>query len=152
MSTMRAWTLNKVVVLVLIGGFATLVIDLRSEHIDVLRHNWRPWIPIVYSAVMVFIGAVALAKWERGGRQALLAGFLVAFIVGGLGFWFHNHGHLLTAVTTVLAAWTQPLHHADAPPPLAPLTFAGLGLLGTLACLPHFQPNAAPTQTRRPAP
>jgi hypothetical protein len=144
----RAWTLNKVIVLVLIGGFTMLVIDLRSEHIDVLRHNWRPWIPIVYSGIMVLLGAAALTNWERGGRQALLVGFTAAFIVGGLGFWFHNHGHLLTGVTTVLQAWTAPLHHEDVPPPLAPLSFGGLGLLGVLACLRRFQPEAIPTQTK----
>ena len=136
----RIWTLNKVVVLVLIAAFATLVVDLRDEHVDVVRHHWQAWIPIAYSGVMVVLGATALAGWERGGRQALLIAFAAAFIVGGLGFWFHNHGDLVSGMLTVLSAWTKPLHHEDVPPPLAPLSFAGLGLLGTLACAHRFQP------------
>jgi len=137
----RTWSLNKVIVLVLIAGFAMLVVDLRSEHVDVVRRNWLAWIPIVYSGAMVVLGAAALAGWERGGRQALLIAFAAAFLVGGFGFWFHNHGDLVSGVLTVLSAWTKPLHHEDVPPPLAPLSFAGLGLLGSLACARLFQPQ-----------
>jgi hypothetical protein len=137
----RTWTLNKVIVLILIAAFAMLVVDLRSEHVDAVRRDWQAWIPIVYSSAMVVLGAAALAGWKRGGRQALLIAFAAAFIVGGLGFWFHNDGHLVSGVLTVLSAWTKPLHHEDVPPPLAPLSFAGLGLLGTLACARRFQPQ-----------
>jgi len=135
----RAWTLNKIVVLLLVLGFAGLVLDLRFEHVDVVRNNWKAWIPIFYSGAMVLLGAVALARWENWGRQALLFGFAAAFIVGALGFWFHNGGHLVSAVVEVLSAWTQPVHHPDTPPPLAPLAFAGLGLFGMIACASRWQ-------------
>src|SRR5205085_1120919 len=129
-----------------IGGFAMLVIDLRSEHVDVVRHSRQAWIPIVYSGLMVLLGAAALAGWERGGRQALLIAFAAAFVVGGLGFWFHTRGHPVSGVLIVLSAWTQPLHHQNVPPPLAPLSFAGLGLLGTLGCVRRFQPQSVSAQ------
>jgi hypothetical protein len=141
----RNWTLNKIIVLILLGGFAALVVDLRFEHVDVARHNWQAWIPIIYSAVMFLPGAAALVGWERGGRQTLMIAFAAAFIVGGLGFWFHSKGHPVSAVITVLSAWTQPLHHRNVPPPLAPLSFAGLGLLGMLACAARFQPRQTST-------
>jgi hypothetical protein len=137
----RTWTLNKVLVLVLSAGFALLVVDLRYEHVGAVRHYWQAWIPIVYSGVMVVLGAAGLAGWERGGRQALLIAFANAFLVGGLGFWLHNNGDVVSGVLTVLSAWTAPLHHEDVPPPLAPLSFAGLGLLGTLACGRRFSPG-----------
>lgn len=137
------WTLNKLLVLFLAVGFAALAVDLRSEHVDVVRKHWTAYIPIVYSGVMAVLGALGLASWERGGRQLLLVGFAVAFGVGGLGFWLHNDGHLVAAVANVLAAWTQPLHHAKGPPQLAPLAFAGLGLFGMLACARRFQPRPA---------
>jgi hypothetical protein len=137
----RTWTLNKVLVLVLSAGFALLVVDLRYEHVGAVRHYWQAWIPIVYSGVMVVLGAAGLAGWERGGRQALRLAFAAAFLVGGLGFWLHNNGDVVSGVLTVLSAWTGPLHHEDVPPPLAPLSFTGLGLLGTLACARRFQPQ-----------
>lgn len=139
----RGWTVNKLLALVLTAGFLLLVVDLRSEHVDVVRHHWTAWIPIVYSGIMVVLGGIGLATWERGGRQALLAGFAVAFVVGGLGYWFHNDGHLIAPIVTVLQAWVLHLHHNDGPPTLAPLAFAGLGLLGVLACASASQPRAS---------
>jgi hypothetical protein len=132
-------TLNKLVVLVLVGGFAMLVAEIRFEHVDVLREDWRGWIPIAYSALMVVLGLGGLAFWKRGGRQVLLFAFAVAFVIGGLGFWFHTHGQPLPSLTYVLSAWTQQLRHQDGPPALAPLSFAGLGMIGVLACLRRFQ-------------
>lgn len=146
MTANHSWTLNKVLVLLMTAAYLALVVDLRSEHVDVVRHHWTAWIPIVYSGIMVVLGAIGLATWERGGRLLLTAAFAASFVVGGLGFWFHNDGHLITAVTTTLAAWVRPLHHQDAPPALAPLAFAGLGLIGMLACARGFQP-ALPSET-----
>lgn len=134
------WSLNKLIVAILVAGFAMLIVDLRFEHVDVLRKHWTAWIPIVYSAAMVLMGLLALQLWERGGRQTLMAAFVVSFIVGGLGFWFHTKGHLVSSVATVFSAWTQPLRYKDVPPPLAPLSFAGLGLLGLLSCARRYQP------------
>ena len=48
MNFLKTWALNKIIVLFLIGGFAMLVVDLRSEHVDVLRENWKPWRSITY--------------------------------------------------------------------------------------------------------
>lgn len=93
--------MNKAVVLVLIVAFAVLVVDLRSEHVNVVRDSWLAWIRIGYSGVMVVLGAAALAGWERGGRQTLLAAFLAAFVVGALGFWLHTHGEPVAALKTV---------------------------------------------------
>jgi hypothetical protein len=100
----RTWTLNKGIVLVLIAGFALLVVDLRYEHVGAVRHYWQAWMPIVYSGVMVVLGAAGLAGWERGGPKALLMAFATAFLVEGLGFWFHNNGDVVSGVHTVLSA------------------------------------------------
>ncbi len=143
MGARNSWTLNKVLVLLLTAGFLALVVDLRSEHVDVVRHHWTAWIPVVYSGIMVVLGALGLATWARGGRQMLTVAFAAGFVVGALGFWFHNDGHLISAVSTVLAAWVRPLHHEDVPPQLAPLAFLAMGLLGMLACARRFQPSAA---------
>ncbi len=139
MVRIQHWTLSKSIALVLVGGYAMMLFDIRSEHVDVVRHNWKAWIPIYYSITMLLVGSAAVARWERGGRQVLLVTFCASFIVGALGFWFHSHGQPIPAITTVLGAWTKPLHHKDAPPALAPLSFAGLGLLGVLTCARRFQ-------------
>ena len=118
-----------------------LVVDLRFEHVEAVHEHPISWTPIIYSGLMINLGIVGLIAWDRGGRQVLQAAFVAAFVVGLLGFWFHNHGHLIHGVT-VLSAWNRPLQHTDAPPPLAPLSFLGLGLIGLLACARRFQPAA----------
>ena len=145
MRTSPWWTLNKIVVLLLLGAFAGLMLDLRYEHVDKVHKYWEAWIPIVYSGVVALLGALCLRGWERGGRQTLRVAFALAFVVGIAGFWLHNHGHLVSAVGQVLSAWTQPLHYSKAPPQLAPLAFVGLGLLGILACTDSQAASSVPT-------
>ena len=137
------WTLNKILVLLLLGAFVGLTLDLRYEHVDKVRKFWEAWIPIVYSGAMVVLGAVCLRLWERGGRQILSIAFTFALAVGVVGFWLHNRGHLVSAVMQVLSAWTQPIRHKDVPPQLAPLAFVGLGVLGMMACAKRLQVTSA---------
>ena len=158
------WTLNKLVVLTLLGGFAMLLIEIRAMHQKVLGEEAIAWTPLVYSGLMLLGGAAGLALWDRGGRRLLFWGFALALVVGLLGDWLHTMGKPIQAFMGELSAWAEPIgpkkedgdrpeqakvdEEADAkksrshaPPALAPLTFVGLGLLGMLACSGRFQPN-----------
>ena len=126
----------------LLGGVALLLFELRFEHREVLGETWRSWIPLIYSAVTLLAGLVALLRWDAGGRRFLALLFGAGIAVGLLGFWFHTDGHLLAGVRGVLGAWRVPLGQdggikvGSKPPALAPLAFCGLGTLGLLICLP----------------
>jgi hypothetical protein len=126
----------------LLGGVALLLFELRFEHLEVLGETWRSWIPLIYSAVTLLAGLVALLRWDAGGRRVLALLFGAGIAVGLLGFWFHTDGHLLAGVRSVLGAWRVPLGQdggikmGSQPPALAPLAFCGLGTLGLLICLP----------------
>ena len=50
------WTLNKLIVLLALGGFFMLLMELRFEHMDVLGEHWQAFIPLVFSAVMIVVG------------------------------------------------------------------------------------------------
>src|SRR5262249_10563760 len=117
------------------------------------------WAPIVYSGVMVVAGVVGLLTWEWGGRRGMFWGFALGLVIGPVGFSYHNHGHPVRGVEQALAAWEKPVggssggekasesgaegEHASAPPTLAPLAFAGLGMLGMLACSRRLQPGSS---------
>ena len=124
----------------LLGGVALLLGELRFEHREVLGETWRSWIPLIYTAVTLFAGLVALLRWEGAGRRALAALFGLGLAVGLLGLWFHTGGHVVTGVRNVLFAWRVPLGQdggikmGSQPPALAPLAFCGLGVLGLLVC------------------
>lgn len=140
--TSKFWTLNKAIVLVLTLGFGVVLVQVRFDHRSVVGEDAFAWIPIVYSIVMIIVSAFGLLFWSRGGRQALLVGFLLAVLVGLAGFWFHTNGRLVRSVQHEFSAWVRKIPDEDKPPALAPLAFAGFGILGALACARRFQ---APT-------
>jgi hypothetical protein len=130
-------------VLVLLGGFGVVLIQVRYDHRSMLSDHAVAWIPIVYSSLMIVASAVGLFFWNRGGRQVLFAAFLLAIPVGLTGYWFHTNGRLVRSVQHELSAWVRKIPDEDKPPALAPLAFAGFGVLGALACTKRFQPLAS---------
>jgi uncharacterized membrane protein len=133
--------LARVLILLLAGGFMGLMLDIRVEHVDVVRERAIGWVPIIYSGVMGIACLVAVIFWNKTVRLIMLPLFLIALIVGGMGFYFHSHGNIVKVIRTTEAAWTDPnMEHPDAPPQLAPLAFAGLGVIGSLASLRRFNP------------
>jgi hypothetical protein len=135
----KFWTLNKAIVLVLTLGFGVILVQVRFDHRSVIRENAVAWIPIVYSILIIIASVAGLLFWSRGGRQVLLVGFLLAILVGLTGFWFHTDGRLIRSVQHEFSAWVRKIPDEDKPPALAPLAFAGLGILGALACTKRFQ-------------
>ena len=143
MKSTSPWTLNRWVVLGLVGAYGMLFLEIRYDHNHVLRHHAIAWTPILYSAAMVAAGLAALATWERGGRAVLRWLFALGLAVGVLGWWLHNGNHPINGLGTMLSVWGGA--HPDPtsrPPVLAPLAFAGLGLLGMIACADRFQSDA----------
>jgi hypothetical protein len=131
--------LARVLILVLAGAFAGLMVDIRVEHVDIVRERSVAWLPIIYSGFMAIACVVAFGFWNKTARRIMLPLFLLAFVVGGLGFYFHNHGDLKEVIKTSINAWTDPnMNHSDAPPQVAPLAFGGLGAIGILASLKRF--------------
>jgi hypothetical protein len=160
-----SWTLNKLIVLLLTGGFFMFMMDLRYEHQDVLGDHWQAWIPIVFSAFMIIATIAGLWLWEKGGRKVLFWLFSASLIVGILGVWFHTKGKPLKSAVTILTAWRAPIvkhqrrkktappaittgkpaapskpkkEEETPPPPIAPLSFVGMGLFGMVACREWF--------------
>src|SRR5262245_28253855 len=105
-----------------------LLIEVRHLHRGVLRQEWVAWLPIAYSGLMVLCGAAGLLGWDRGGRELLFWAFALAPLAALVGFWLHNMAGA-EGLQRELTAWTEPPSRAAAPgpPPLAPLSLAGLG-------------------------
>ena len=116
------WTLNKLIVLLLLGGFLILLPEIRFDHSDVLAETWKGYIPLVYCAAMVLISLVGLACWDSFGRQLLLFGFTVALIVGALGFYFHNQRNVVGRTVAMVATLAQPVAKKKKPAMNMPAT------------------------------
>jgi len=133
------WPLTRVLVLILAGGFAGLMVDIRVEHVEVVREHSIAWLPIIYAGFMAVAGHVAFFFWNKTTRRIMLMLCLLAFGVGGMGFYFHNHGSVKNVIKASVNAWIDPkMDHSDDPPQVAPLAFAGLGVIGILASLKRF--------------
>jgi hypothetical protein len=133
------WPFARVMILILAGGFLGLMMDIRVEHVDVVRRHTIAWVPIIYSAFMTIACLAAFIRWTKTARRIMLFLFLLALVVGGLGFYLHNDGNIQNVITTSTNAWTDPkMEHSDGPPQTAPLAFAGLGVIGILASLKKF--------------
>ena len=88
------WPLARVLILILAGAFAGLMIDIRVEHVEVARERSVAWLPIIYAGFMAIAGQVAFFFWNKITRRIMLPLFLISFVIGGMGFYFHNHGNV----------------------------------------------------------
>ncbi|HVX85423.1 MAG TPA: hypothetical protein VH253_11630 [Phycisphaerae bacterium] len=138
------WPLQRFLTLLLLLLFAGLAADLRLEHVDVVREDWRGWIPIAYSLLMAALSLITLIAWSNTTRSILFYLSTLAFLVGALGFWFHNHGNLGHAFLLEAQAWYAPIKHPKGPPPSAPLAFFLIGLLGITATARRFSSTKNP--------
>lgn len=136
------WPLNRVLVLALMLGFGGLLVDIRGEHVEVVREDWKAWIPLVYGGVMMLLCGITLVAWGGVSRRILFWAFVPALLVGGMGFYFHNERHLAENLSDSIKAWYDPEQKLPVGPPhFAPLAFAGIGVLGLLATAKQFQPR-----------
>ena len=123
-----------------LGGALLLFVEIRFEHREVLGETWVAWLPLAYAALLLTVGAVALWRFDRGGRRLLRALFAASVALGCLGVWFHSGGHPLRSALRVVSAFTlEPgkdggIKMGSAPPPFAPAAFCGLGIIGLIAC------------------
>ncbi|MCW5940621.1 MAG: hypothetical protein KIS66_00220 [Fimbriimonadaceae bacterium] len=136
---------------VLLVGFLVLVVVVRHEHREALHERWQAWIPIVY-AILAALACFASLAGGRPLRMAASAVFLAGTLVGPIGLYLHIDGQV-DRLGSVLAQEAI-VAHADeegeesegrslvgkseepAPPPLAPLAFAGLSAVGLLVSWP----------------
>jgi hypothetical protein len=102
---------------------------------------------------MLIAGVLGLYQWNSWGRRLLQVGFFLCLIVGALGVWFHSKGDPVGNFRRVLTAWAVPLGNnggiktGSTPPEMAPLAFAGLGLIGLLCCSKRFQCDSTTSKT-----
>jgi hypothetical protein len=126
--------------LLLTAGFLMLMVEVRFEHREVVGEEWRGWIPIVYSGLMLIFVPLGTALFQRGGKKLLLALYGCGVVIGLIGVWLHADGHLLERVGEILAVWQHLVNKIDHnapfhPPVLAPLAFVGLASIGIVLTL-----------------
>lgn len=140
---MNEKTRTTLLFLVLAGGFATMAVEIRYLHRDVLGEEWQAAIPVVFSATAFVACVMALspARWLRTVVAAVMA---CGVFFGGYGTLLHSNGEpaafqrLITAAIVARADDDDDSERGSEsePPVLAPLGIAGLSMVGFLLALP----------------
>lgn len=137
---------ERLIFVVLAGGFMTIGFEVRQLHRDILDEYWQAQIPIYFSFFAMAGSLLCLAS-ARSLRYVGAAIFAIGNLVGLFGLYNHTEGDIGKALApffgTVIAhakngdeeeSGERKGH--DAPPPLAPLGITGLSAIGLILAWP----------------
>ncbi len=139
---------ERLILLLLCGGFLTLGIEVRYLHRDIVSDHWVGWIPIVLSALSA-IGCLAAAFGGSGLRTTASIVFALGFLAGFGGVYYHTElkpePFLRLVTETGSGGHSHDGHEgsgessdvpAEEPPALAPLSLSGLCAVGFVLLRP----------------
>lgn len=132
-------------VLVVALSFGALALDLRFLHRFATKTSWHAYIPAIYCGLSSLALLVSLPRWERARRVAAWV-CASGVLVGGIGLLHHTQGRpmkLLEVMDTSLPRAAKPAGSTRATSSVAPLSLAGLGVLGFILVWPGRARKAA---------
>ena len=127
---MKNYTLNRLLVLFTTLGFLFLMVDSTLEHWAVLKDEFMSFVPIIFSSLGLVAGIVTVLNWKDKWIRRFHAFLLASIVVAGTGVYFHVGEDEDDKQLTV----EQREHEKKEKdkPLLAPLSFAGLAIVGLL--------------------
>jgi hypothetical protein len=146
---LKTYSINRLLVLTVTAGFAFLAVDTAIEHWDKFSKEFWVYLPVLFSAAGVIIGAVTVVNWKERWIRALQVFLYTAFIVAAAGMYFHNvegddEGEQVAVRKPVAAANEQEKEK----PPLASLAFGGLAIVGLLGTSRKWEAEVIPVPSR----
>jgi hypothetical protein len=137
-------------VLCVTAGFAFLLLDTFLEHRDVLSKEFFALIPMIFSAIALLAGIVAVVRWKEPVIRLMHFVLIVSVVVGLAGIYFHvkeeDDDEEKPAVTEQQGKEEKEKEKS----PLAPLSFAGLAAIGLLGTSRRWPAEVAGTTKRLP--
>ncbi|MBI5476426.1 MAG: hypothetical protein HY964_06785 [Ignavibacteriales bacterium] len=130
----KSFSINRVLVLLVAGGFLFLFIDTLLEHQDVLPNERPAFIPIIVSIIGFIIALLAVQSWKDGLIRLLHFYLMLTMLVGFGGIFFHNKERFERGEEKTELVEEEEKSDEASPPVLAPAAFIGIaaiGLLGT---------------------
>jgi hypothetical protein len=125
----QKFSLSRMIVMCVAAGFLFLIADSILEHWDILGRELWAYIPIAFSVLGFVISIIAVVKWKERVIRFLHITLFFAFIISAVGLYFHVKEEDDKETTT------EQIEHEQKEkdkPMLAPLSFAGLAIIGLL--------------------
>jgi hypothetical protein len=138
----RALSLNRLLVFVSVTGFAFLLADTTIEHWEIFLKEPSAFIPAIFCFIGLLAGVFALLEWKEQFIKLFQIILLASILVGGLGVYFHT-GEDDDADTKLAGAQLENKKEKDKPI-LAPLSFAGVAVVGLLGTLRKWEAEVRP--------
>ncbi len=127
---LKKYSLNKLLVLFTVLGFAFLLADTTIEHWDAFDDEVMAFIPVIFSFLGLVIGLITIIKWKDNTIRFLQIFLIASFIVAGAGLYFHIEEEEDEVNLTV----EERAHEENEKdkPLMAPLAFGGIAIVGLL--------------------
>jgi hypothetical protein len=130
---------DNAVLLLLLGGFVLLGIDVRYEHRLVVGEHWQAWLPIAACGLcaMACLASMGAARWARG-----LSGWVfgLSILTGLYGSFLHTEGDAGEyAKYLAFGEGGGRKDGGEGSPALAPLGLTGLAAIGLVVSQRWFK-------------
>jgi hypothetical protein len=126
----KKYSLNRLLVLLTTIGFAFLLVDTTIEHWSTFEEEIMSFIPLVFSIVGLILGILVVIMWKEKLIRWFQILLFASFIVAAVGLYFHIEEEENDINLT--SEEREHEEHEKDKPLLAPLSFAGLAVVGLL--------------------
>lgn len=128
----KSFSINRLIVLIIAGGFLFLFIETLIEHQDVLPGERPAFIPIIVSIIGFILSLLAVQSWKDGMIRLLHFYFMLTILVGIGGLFFHNKERFEREEKETETIISEKDAEEVKPPILAPAALIGLGAVGLI--------------------
>lgn len=130
-------TRERLIFLVLAGGFAIMALEVKALHRPVLQFYWEGWIPIIVSGLASLTSLICLFAGKKL-KPWLGIVFFLAICASAFGVYKHYMAHP-SGITQILDFSGGKVVAADGEntivPTMAPASIAGLAMIGLILCV-----------------
>jgi hypothetical protein len=133
----RQYSLNRLLVFVTTVGFAFLFTDTTIEHWPIFKQEILAFIPVVFSIAGLALGIITTILWKEKLIRWFQILLFVSFVVATAGFILHLEPW--EKETNLTAEEIEHEANEKDKPLLAPLSFAGIAVIGLLGTMRKWE-------------
>lgn len=131
------FSLNRLIVLITTLGFTFLLLDTTIEHWSMFNQELMVFIPLLFCVVVIVLGVFTIKLWKEKLIRWFQILFFASIIVGVAGLYFHIE--LFEEETNLSAEEIEHEANEKDKPLLAPLSFAGIAVIGLLGTMRKWE-------------
>jgi len=139
----KKYSLNRLLVLFSSVGFAFLLLDTTIEHWETFEEEIMVFIPLVFSIIGAVLGILVVITWKEKLIRWFQILLFASFIISAAGLYFHIEEEEDDIDLTIEEREHEKKEGEK--PLLAPLSFAGIAVVGLLGTLRKWEAEVKKT-------